>query len=76
VSAASIEKIWAMWRRKAGSIVLPGHDLPMVLQDGRPVFIGTREAGIAAIFGDTTEDRTIFNLTLGAAAPARNIGFP
>jgi N-acyl homoserine lactone hydrolase len=69
VSAASIEKIWTMWRRKAGSIVLPGHDLPMVLQDGRPVFIGTREAGIAAIFGDTTDDRTIFDLAPNGGAP-------
>lgn len=63
VTAATIARIWEIWRRKPGSVVLTGHDLPMVLQDGKPAFLGRRDAGIAAIFGDDAEDRTIFDLS-------------
>ena len=63
VTAATIARIWEVWRRKPGSVVIPGHDLPMMLQDGKPLFIGRLEAGIAAIFGDDVEDRTIFDLS-------------
>lgn len=63
VTAATIARIWEIWRRKPGSVVLTGHDLPMVLQDGKPAFLGRRDAGIAAIFGDDVEDRTIFDLS-------------
>jgi glyoxylase-like metal-dependent hydrolase (beta-lactamase superfamily II) len=30
VSKASIDAIWAMWRKRPGNIVVPGHDVPMV----------------------------------------------
>jgi N-acyl homoserine lactone hydrolase len=62
VTAATIERIWTVWRRKPNSIVLPGHDLPMVLKDDQPTPIGRHQAGIIAIFGDTIDDRTTFPL--------------
>src|SRR5690606_27325481 len=42
VSAASIEKIWEVWRRREGTVVVPGHDLPMSLSDGVPRLLGAR----------------------------------
>lgn len=62
VTAATIEKIWAFWRQKPGSIVVPGHDLPMRLENGRPIRLGQREAGIAAIFGEDIDERTTIDL--------------
>jgi glyoxylase-like metal-dependent hydrolase (beta-lactamase superfamily II) len=65
VSAASIEMIWSHWRRRPGSIVVPGHDVPMVLEGGKPHYIGKREAAITAWYGDDMETTTLFALTLG-----------
>jgi N-acyl homoserine lactone hydrolase len=66
-STHSIEKIWAMWRKVPGTIVIPGHDLSMRLNErGRPVYIGERKAGISTWFGETMEDTTHFDIT---AAP-------
>jgi N-acyl homoserine lactone hydrolase len=66
-STHSIEKIWAMWRKVPGTIVIPGHDLSMRLDErGRPVYIGERKAGISTWFGETMEDTTHFDIT---AAP-------
>ena len=62
VTAASIARIWSVWRRKPGSVVLPGHDLPMVLQDDRPVRLGTQQAAITALFGEALDARTRFDL--------------
>jgi hypothetical protein len=42
VSRASIEAIWAHWRRREGSVLVPGHDLPMVQEDGVPRYLGER----------------------------------
>lgn len=62
VSTASIEKIWGFWRQKPGTVVLPGHDLPMVLEDGVPVRMGRQEAGIIALFGGSVDEHTDFPL--------------
>lgn len=63
VSRATIDMIWEMWRRKPGTIVVPGHDLPMRLESGVPTFIGTREAAITAWMADDMEKTTLFKLT-------------
>jgi hypothetical protein len=39
--------------------------MPMVLQDGAPVFVGQREAAITSWFGDDLDTMTRFELTLG-----------
>jgi len=64
VSKASIEKIWGFWRKRPGNIVVPGHDVPMVLEDGKPKYIDKREAAITAWYGDDMETTTFFKLTL------------
>jgi glyoxylase-like metal-dependent hydrolase (beta-lactamase superfamily II) len=64
ISAASIEMIWSHWRRRAGSILVPGHDVPMVLEGGKPHYIGKREAAIKSWFGEDMESTTLFNLAL------------
>lgn len=63
VSAASIEKIWEVWRRREGTVVVPGHDLPMVLPNGVPKHLGTREAAIQAWMGDGLDQTVIFRLS-------------
>ncbi len=66
VTAASIEQMWAIWRSRPNTLLVPGHDLPMVLDaDGRPSFVGTREAAITAWFDDDLERTTRFELTIG-----------
>jgi glyoxylase-like metal-dependent hydrolase (beta-lactamase superfamily II) len=63
-STSSIDKIWALWRKVPGTIVIPGHDLSMRLDErGRPVYIGERKAGISAWFGETMEDTTRFDIS-------------
>jgi hypothetical protein len=44
-----------MWRRRPGSILVPGHDIPMVQEGGRTAYLGDREATIYAWFGDDLE---------------------
>lgn len=62
-SRQSIEMIWQLWRSKPGTILVPGHDLTMRLNDqGEPEYLGTRHASIAAWFGDDLEQIYEFNL--------------
>ena len=62
MTARTIDAIWALWTRRPGTILVPGHDLPMQLHNGRPVFLGKREAAIAAWFGDDLETTTLLRL--------------
>jgi hypothetical protein len=64
LSTASIDTIWTLWRKVAGTIVIPGHDLSMRLDErGEPVYLGERKAGISAWFGETLEDTTVFDMS-------------
>jgi len=63
-SKASIDAIWTLWRRRPGNIVVPGHDVPMVLENGNPKYFDKREAAISAWFGDDMETTTLFKLTV------------
>ncbi len=62
VSRRSIELIWEHWRRKSGSLLIPGHDLPMVIDDDQPRFLGQREAAITAWYGDDMNQTTLISL--------------
>lgn len=64
VSRATMEKMWELWRKKPGSILVPGHDVPMVLADGKPKYIGERAAAISSWFGDTLDQTTLFELSV------------
>ena len=69
VSRASIGMIRGLWRARPGTVLIPGHDLPMVLgADGRPLYLGRREAAIDAWFGDGMAEVTRFQLTLEGRA--------
>ena len=63
-SQATIDLIWKLWSARPGSVLVPGHDLPMVLSNGEPVYLGEREAGIRAWLGDTLEKTTEFSIVL------------
>jgi glyoxylase-like metal-dependent hydrolase (beta-lactamase superfamily II) len=65
VTRATIETIWEFWRRRPGTVLVPGHDMPMVLDGGKPKYLGKREAAITAWYGDDMETTTLFNLTAG-----------
>jgi N-acyl homoserine lactone hydrolase len=63
VSEASIAMVRGLWRRRPGNILVPGHDLPMIMQeDGSVAYLGKREAGIRAWFGDDLQAVTCFNI--------------
>ncbi len=62
VSAKSIAMIWDIWKRRPGSIVVPGHDMPMTQENGVTTYIGKREAAVTAWYGDDMETTTLFNL--------------
>lgn len=64
VSKASIDMIWTLWRARPGNIVVPGHDVPMILENGQTKYIDRREAAITAWYGDDMETTTLFKLTL------------
>jgi glyoxylase-like metal-dependent hydrolase (beta-lactamase superfamily II) len=70
-SRRSIEQIWSLWRRRPETLLVPGHDIPMVLRDDRPVYIEGRRAGITAQLGDTLEQTTLFELAGPDDPPVR-----
>ena len=43
----------------------------MTQADGKPQYIGKREAAITTWYGDDMDTTTLFELTLPAEAPAR-----
>ncbi|MCP5152764.1 MAG: MBL fold metallo-hydrolase [Ectothiorhodospiraceae bacterium] len=64
VSRASIEAIWGHWRRQPGSILVPGHDLPMTQVDGVISYVGEREAAITAWYGEDLDSTTLIQLAV------------
>lgn len=65
-SARSLDLIWRLWQARPGTLLIPGHDTPMVLEGGRPRYVGTREAGIRAWFGDAIEQTILFDFAADA----------
>lgn len=61
-SLAAINMIWDMWRRLPGTIIVPGHDIAMVQEDGKVRYIDERRAAITAWYGDDLQDLTRFEL--------------
>jgi len=62
VTKASIEAIWSFWSRRPDSILVPGHDLPMVQEEGKVRYLGKREAAIRAWYGDDLNETTVISL--------------
>ena len=74
VSRASIEAIWAFWSRRPGSILVPGHDLPMVQENHRARYLGRREAAIRAWYGEDLNETTVISLLPDDAGPGQPAG--
>ena len=64
VTAATIERLWTFWRSRPGNIMVPGHDMPMVQENGRTTYLARREATLTAWYGDNLETVTSFALTV------------
>ena len=45
VSRATIDMVWEICRDAPRLLLIPGHDLPMVVENGVPRAIGTQQAG-------------------------------
>lgn len=58
LSTATIEKVWSAWRRRVGSIIIPGHDAPLLLKGDEVELLYPRVGGLAANFGDSLQDVT------------------
>jgi len=59
-SRASLDRIWAWWRRAPGTLLVPGHDVCMRLDsNGQPVYVGERRAALNVWFGETLEPAVI-----------------
>ncbi len=67
-SIATIERIWALWTATPGTLLIPGHDLSMRLDDSAtPQYVGERKAGIEAWFGESIEHMTRIDLCCPAS---------
>ena len=65
ISRASMQSIWTLWRSRPGTMLVPGHDLPMQLKDSQPANLGHRTAAMSAWFGEGLDQTTLFELTVG-----------
>ena len=63
ISRASMEAIWRLWQRKRGTILIPGHDVPMRLDGHTPAYLFERTAGVRAWFGEGLDEMRLFSLT-------------
>jgi N-acyl homoserine lactone hydrolase len=61
-SLESIAYLWELWKRKPGTIMVPGHDIPMVLENSEPKYIAKREGTIEAWFGKDLKEMTTISL--------------
>ena len=64
----SIETMWRFWRARPGNILVPGHDLPMTLENDQPSYVGKREAGIMIWNGADLEQTIRIELATFKAA--------
>ena len=65
-SRDSIDAIWEIWKRVPGTVLIPGHDLSMYLdQAGQPVFMGERQAAISAWFSESIHTMLTIDLCGG-----------
>jgi N-acyl homoserine lactone hydrolase len=65
-SEASVRMVRDLWEATPGAVLVPGHDLPMrVGPDGRPEYVGRRDAGVEAWFDADLADMTRFALEPG-----------
>lgn len=61
-SGTTIDMIWDLWQARPGSVLVPGHDVPMTQKDREIELLGPREAVITAWFEDDLEQAKLFQL--------------
>jgi N-acyl homoserine lactone hydrolase len=62
-SQATLNTLWRLWRAQPGTLLVPGHDLCMVLDaSGQIQYQGERKAGIDAWFSESLAQTTRMNL--------------
>jgi glyoxylase-like metal-dependent hydrolase (beta-lactamase superfamily II) len=60
LSRETLSLIWKTWTRQPGTLLIPGHDLCMRLDENRqPQYVGERRAAINTWLGDTLEPTRI-----------------
>lgn len=65
-SVRTLALIWERWQSRPGTILIPGHDLSMYLDDGgKPQYLGERKAAIEAWFGEDLATVTHLDLCCG-----------
>ena len=64
ISRQSIDAIWELWRRRSGTVLIPGHDAPMALEGGEPRYLAPREGAVAAWFGTGLDQLTVFDIAM------------
>jgi len=63
-SAESMAGIWALWRAVPGTLLVPGHDLTMRLDEaGQPEYCGQRQAAIRTWFTEELAVTTEYDLS-------------
>jgi N-acyl homoserine lactone hydrolase len=62
ISRDTIEMIWKLWEQRSGSIVIPGHDVPLAQENGVIRKLGEHEAAIKSWSGDDMETTTLYRL--------------
>jgi glyoxylase-like metal-dependent hydrolase (beta-lactamase superfamily II) len=67
VSRATIEMVWEICRTHPGCVLIPGHDVPVMVENGVPRALSSHSAGIASWFGKDLQDKTMFSLAEPAA---------
>lgn len=62
-SVRSVQSIWSYWHAVPGTVLIPGHDLPMKLDAaGQPVYVAEREASIMTWFSESLAQTTLIDL--------------
>lgn len=62
-SQATLNTLWRLWRAQPGTLLVPGHDLCMVLDaSGQIQYQGEHKAGIDAWFSESLAQTTRMNL--------------
>jgi N-acyl homoserine lactone hydrolase len=66
-SKRTVYRILSLWREVPGTLLVPGHDVPLRWPEGAesPEYVGARDAGISAWFGDDLSTTVDFDLTEG-----------
>jgi glyoxylase-like metal-dependent hydrolase (beta-lactamase superfamily II) len=75
-SADTVARIWSYWSRKPASIVVPGHDVPLIQKEGRIEYLERHEAAVRVSFGDDPQACDVIDLTAklrAAGVPASEV---